>query len=70
MVLWGDGGVCRLMYVVHQTLSLCSLYSGSPLSSQPQLRESDGDVAPRKDTREDFGLHFFIFRHHVLQGGF
>ena len=60
-VPWGDGGVCRLMYDVHQTLSFCSLYSGSPLSSWPQPRRSDGDVAPRWDTREDFGLHFFIF---------
>ena len=31
-----DGGVCRLLYDVHQTLSLSSLYSDSPLSSQPQ----------------------------------
>ena len=52
-----DGGVCRLLDV-RQTLSLCSLYSDSPLSSWPQPRGSDGDVAPRKDTREDFGLSF------------
>ena len=39
-------------YVVQQTLSLVPLHSDSPLSSQPQPRESDGDVTPRKDTRE------------------
>ena len=37
-------------------VSLCSLYSSSPLSSRPQPLESGGDVAPCEDTREDFGL--------------
>ena len=70
LVPWSDGGVCRLLYDVHQTLSLCSLYSDSPLSSRPQPRESDGDVTPRKDTREDFGLSFLRSGHRVLQGVF
>ena len=52
----GHGGVCRLLYAVHQTLSLCSLCSDSPLSSRPQPLGSGGDVAPCEDTREDFGL--------------
>ena len=48
-----------------------SLCSDSLLSSRPQPKGSDGDVTPRKDTREDLGLSPFTFVHHVvLQGGF
>ena len=56
---WGlmaDGGVCRLLYDVYQTLSLWSLRSDSPTSSQPQPLGSVGDDTPCEDTREDVGL--------------
>ena len=46
----------RLLYAVHQTLSLCSLYSNSPLSSRPQPLGRVGDDTPCEDTREDSGL--------------
>ena len=50
---------------------LFPLYSDGPLSSRPQPRGSDGDVTPRKDTREDLGPSFLTSVHHVvLQGGF
>ena len=35
-----------------RTLSLCSLYSGSPLGSRPQPRGVTETSLPRKDTRE------------------
>ena len=38
-----------------------SLHSDGPLSSRPQPLGSGGDAAPCEDTREDFGLSFFIF---------
>ena len=44
------------LYAVHQMLSLCSLYSNSPLSSRPQPLGRVGDDTPCEDTREDFGL--------------
>ena len=44
------------LYAVRQMLSLCSLYSNSPLSSRPQPLGSGGDATPCEDTREDFGL--------------
>ena len=37
-------------------VSLCSLYSDSPLSSRPQSLGGVGDVTPCEDTREDVGL--------------
>ena len=37
-------------------VSLCFLYSDSPLSSRPQPLGRVGDVTPCEDTREDFGL--------------
>ena len=46
----------HLLYAVHQTLSLWSLYSDSPLSSRPQPLGSGGDATLCEDTREDFGL--------------
>ena len=60
---------CFFSYAVHQTLSLGPLYSDGPLSSQAQPRGSDGDVTPRKDTREDFGPHFSC-RQVLMKGGF
>ena len=58
MVPWGGGGVCRLLFDVHQMMSPWpwSLYSRSPLSSRPQRLGSGGDATPCEDTREDFGL--------------
>ena len=44
------------LYALHQMLSLCSLYSNSPMSSQPQPLGRVGDDTPCEDTREDFGL--------------
>ena len=55
----GDGGLRLLVAFscsVRQTLSLCSLYSDSPLSSRPPL-VSVGDATSWEDTREDFGLY-------------
>ena len=43
-------------YAVRQMLSLCSMYSNSPLSSRPQPLGRVGDDTPCEDTREDFGL--------------
>ena len=51
---------CFFSYAVRQKHSLGPLYSDGPLSSRPQPRESDGDVTPREDTREDFGRSFFL----------
>ena len=44
------------LYAVHQMLSLCSLYSNSPLTSRPQPFGRVGDDTPCEDTREDFRL--------------
>ena len=38
----------------------CSLYSHSQRSCRPQPRGSDGDAAPRKDTRQDRRLSFLL----------
>ena len=38
----------------------CSLYSHSLWSCRPQPRGSDGDAAPRKDTRQDRRLSFLL----------
>ena len=59
------------LYALHQMLSLCSLYSNSPMSSRPQPLGRVGDDTPCEDTREDFGLFVSIPVHHVLfKGGF
>ena len=65
MVPWCDGGVCRPMSNAHQTLSLFPLYSDSPLSSRPQPK----GVTETSLLARTQGRTFFIFRHHVLQGG-
>ena len=44
------------LHAVHQMLSLCSLYSNSPLSSRPQPLGRVGDDTPCEDAREDSGL--------------
>ena len=57
----GDGCASSLSFLTKYTrLSplLGPLYRDGPLSSQPQPRRSDGEVAPRKDTREGLGLSF------------
>ena len=49
-----DGGVCRLLYAVHQMLSLWSLYRYSQRSGRPQPLGSRREAAPCEDTRLDF----------------
>ena len=60
MVPCGDGGVCRLLYDVHQMMSLWSVYRCDSRSSWPQPMGSGGDVAPCKVTT---WIAFFSSRH-------
>ena len=62
-----DGGASRLLYAVHQTLSLRSVYSCSPWSSQPQPLGSGGDTTPCEDTRGDHELSFNSTQQVLLQ---
>ena len=55
-LLGADGGVCRLLYAVHQTFSLGPCTATGPLSSRPQSLGGVGDGTLCEDTREDFGL--------------
>ena len=45
---------CSFSFAVHQTFSLGPSYTELPATTE----WSHGDVTPRKDTREDFGLSF------------
>ena len=53
-----DGGACRLLYAVHQMLSLWSLYRCGSWSPRPQPLGSGGDTTPCEDTRGDLELFF------------
>ena len=64
------GGTAPCCMPIHPDAVPCSLYSHSQRSCRPQPRRIDGDVTPRKDTRQDRRLFFKLPLHHVLlQGG-
>ena len=60
-----DGGACRLLYAVHQMLSLWSLYRCGSWSPRPQPLGSGGDTTPCEDTRGDHEP-FFNFCQQVM----
>ena len=53
-----DGGAGRLLYAVHQVLSLWSLYRCGSWSPRPQPLGSGGDTTPCEDTRGDHESFF------------
>ena len=58
------------LYAVQQMLSLCSLYSNSPLSSRPQPLGRVGDDTPCEDTREDLDCSFNSRPPRIVAGWF
>ena len=70
MVPWGDGGVCRLLFDVHQALSLspCAVtVQRAPSHNRWGVSETTLPLRRHKGGRWTVRL---ISRHHVLQGGF
>ena len=68
MMPWGRWRVCRLLYDVHQMMSIWSLYTCGPRSSRPQPMESSARSAKSQGRNGD--CIFNLPPQVLLQSGF